>query len=784
MLVSPLTCSACGVELRPNAKFCDECGSPVVAAGAPAEYKQVTVLFADVVHSMDIAAAVDAERLREIMAELVTRAAAVVQRYGGTVDKFTGDGIMAVFGAPVALEDHALRACVAALGVLEEAQRVAVDVDRRDGVSLQVRVGLNSGQVVAGGVGSGAPGYTAIGEQVGMAQRMESVALPDTVMLSESTARLVGDVTVLGEPELVHIKGAEDPVPARRLLSVVGHRRDPAQVYSTLVGREWELATLATMLDRAMGGRGCVVGVTGRAGIGKTRLVREALQLAKGRGVMVMRNFCESHEADVPFHAVAGQLRGAWRIGGLDDETARAVMRAAVADADPQDMLLLDDLLGIADPAVQLPKIDPDARRRRLTALVNDVQLARRRPGIYVIEDAHWMDEASATMLADFLAVIPQSSSLVLMTYRPEYDGALRRVPGAHTIALTPLSDTETSSLTVELLGSDPSVRDITNIVTARAAGNPFYAEEMIRELAERGVLLGRRGAYTCATSVDEVDVPATLQATIAARIDRLSPLAKRTLTAAAVIGSQFSTDLLIDLGIDPQIEELIDVEIVDQVWFTEPLEYAFRHPMTRTVAYESQLKSDRAQLHRQLAAAIQARGPESVEQNAALVAEHLEAAADLRTAYGWHMRAAAWATNRDIAAARLSWERARKIADALPADDPDRVALRIAPRTMLCGVAFRIRMNVAGARFEELREFVFRCRGQGVTGYRDGRAGDGSSAARPDARSFAPGVRGDGAERGDWQSEPHRGVGRPADLRQGGMWRMVRCAALVANWL
>jgi adenylate cyclase len=176
MTATGLVCGSCGAVLRAGDKFCHECAAPVVAAAKPAEYKQVTVLFADVVHSMDIAAAVGAERLREIMADLVNRAAAVVQRYGGTVDKFTGDGIMAVFGAPAALEDHAVRACLAALGVQEEAKRLAVEVQNRDGVDLKLRVGLNSGQVIAGEIGSGAYGYTAVGEQVGMAQRMESVA--------------------------------------------------------------------------------------------------------------------------------------------------------------------------------------------------------------------------------------------------------------------------------------------------------------------------------------------------------------------------------------------------------------------------------------------------------------------------------------------------------------------------------------------------------------------------------------------------------------------------------
>ncbi len=205
-------CRTCGTEPLENARFCHGCGSPVADADTRAEYKQVTVLSADVVHSMDIASVVGAERLREIMAELVNIATAVVKRYGGTVDKFTGDGIMAVFGAPVALEDHALRACLAALGIQEETTRLATEVKDRDRVDLQLRVGLNSGQVIVGEIGSRPFGYTAVGEQVGMAQRMESVAPPGGVMLSASTARLVEHNAVLSEPEIVHIKGSDQPV--------------------------------------------------------------------------------------------------------------------------------------------------------------------------------------------------------------------------------------------------------------------------------------------------------------------------------------------------------------------------------------------------------------------------------------------------------------------------------------------------------------------------------------------------------------------------------------------
>ena len=707
-MTAATACRTCGTEPREGARFCDGCGAPVAerdAHDAHAEYKQVTVLFADVVHSMDIAATVGAERLREIMTNLVDRASAVVQRYGGTVDKFTGDGIMAVFGAPVALEDHALRACLAALGVQEEAKRLAAEVQDRDGIELQLRVGLNSGQVIAGEIGSGSLGYTAIGEQVGMAQRMESVAPPGAVMLSTSTARLVDGAAALAEPEMVRIKGAEEPVAAHRLLGIGERRRGVGRAESNLVGRQWEMAAAGGLLQRAIDGHGAVVGVVGPPGIGKSRLVREVAVMARRRGVDVFTAFCESHTSQVPFHAVARLLRAATGVDGFDAQAARARVHDQIPDADPEDLVLFDDLLSIADPGASVPEIDPDARRRRLTAFVNAALLARKTPAIFVVEDAHWIDAVSESMLAEFLTVIPQTPSLVLVTYRPEYRGALARVGGAQTIALAPLGDPETAALIAELLGPDPSVAGSAHLIAARAAGNPFFAEEIVRELADRGVLRGERGAYLSTAETAEISVPATLQATIAARIDRLDPKAKRTLNAAAVVGSRFGLNLLTVLGAEPIVGDLVAAQLVDQVGFTRQSEYVFHHPLIRTVAYESQLKSDRAELHRRVAAAIESRDPAAAEENAALIAEHLEAAGDGHAAYGWHMRAATWATNRDIAAAQLSWERATRIADAIPSDDPHRAAMRIAPRTMLCGIAWRVHVNVAGDRFDELRE-------------------------------------------------------------------------------
>jgi adenylate cyclase len=692
----------CGTEPLQNARFCHGCGAQVAGADSHAEYKQVTVLFADVVHSMSIAAVVGAERLREIMTELVNRAMAVVQRYGATVDQFTGDGIMAVFGAPVALEDHALRACLAALGIQREVEGLAAEVERRDGVGLALRIGLNSGQVIAGEFGSAAIGYTAIGEQVGMAQRMESAAPPGGVMLSDSTAQLVGRAAVLGEPEMVSIKGADAPVLAHRLIGVATDRDRAGRAQSSLVGRELELHTLTGLLDRSVNGRGCVVGVVGPPGIGKSRLVAEVVKIAEARGVRVFATYCESHATQIPFHAAAGMFRVATRVGGLDDESARARLRQQWPHGDAEDLLLLDDLLGVADPDVRIAGIDPDARRRRLTALLNTGNLARPYPAVYVMEDVHWIDDVSESLMADVLAVLGQTPTLTVITYRPEYQGALSRVHGTQTISLAPLTDSETTELTRELLGADPSVAELAATVVSRVRGNPFFAEEMVRELAARGVLDGERGGYICQMDGGEVTVPGTVQATIGARIDRLDPRAKRTLTAAAVIGLRFGTDLLTELGVEPVVDELVQAELIDQVRFNPTAEYAFHHPLIRAVAYEAQLKSDRSKWHGRLAAVIQSRYP---DENAALIAEHLEAAGDLRAAYEWHMRAGAWSALRDIAAAYVSWRRACEIADSLPSDEPDRTAMRIATRTMMCLSAFRIGMSTSDAGFEELRE-------------------------------------------------------------------------------
>ena len=327
---------------------------------------------------------------------------------------------------------------------------------------------------------------------------------------------------------------------------------------SNLVGRRWEMSAVEGLLDRAVDGHGAVVGVVGSPGIGKSRLVREVSAMAAARGVEVFTAFCESHTSQVPFHAVARLLRAATGVEGLDAQAARDRVRARVPDADPEDLALFDDLLGIADPNAPLPAIDPDARRRRLTALVNAASLARETPAVYVVEDAHWIDEVSESMLADFLTVIPQTPSLVLVTYRPEYRG--RADAGARR--------TDDSPCAARVIRRPQHWFRSCSGRTPRSAGwarRSPRGPPVIRSSPRRScanwpsvVCCAETAAPTFRRSeAAEVSVPATVQATIAARIDRLDPAAKRTLSAAAVIGSRFSLDLLETLGIDPVVEDL-----------------------------------------------------------------------------------------------------------------------------------------------------------------------------------------------------------------------------------
>jgi adenylate cyclase len=706
-----LSCAVCGNDLRANARFCDSCGSPVAAARTAGERKHVTVLFADVVGSMKLAATLDPERLQEIMHELLNRAGAVVQRYHGTVDKFTGDGLMALFGAPVALEDHALRACFAALEIQSVAKGLSADLHRRDGIDMQLRVGLNTGEVITGEIGAGPNPYTAVGHPVGMAQRMEAAAPAGGVLCSLSTARLVEQATRLGPTEAVQIKNDTEPVPARQLYAVEADRVVAVRDYGPMLGREPAMAVLRHTFDAE---RGSVVGVVGAPGLGKSRLIREFGAWAAGNGADVVVARCGAHTADVPFRSLSRMLRAMFGIDRLSGAAARVHISAQLGGVAPDsdDARILFDLLGVADPTTAAAEVSVDARRRRLVDVMIKAIVSRRARTLYVLEDAHWIDPTSDDTLAELAANLQATASMLVITYRPEYNGALKRI-SVSTVALQPLTDGTAVELIDRLIGQHPTVAGLARRIAESAAGNPFFVEEIVRDLVGRNILTGSRGDYRLKNDVHKIAVPATVQSVLAARIDRLPAAAKSILNGAAVIGTSFDIDDLQALLTDAQphhLAELVSAELIDQTEFVPRQRYCFRHPLVRTVAYESQLTAARAEAHKRLAAAIENRNPGAAEDNAALIATHLEKAGEYTAAHSWYMRAAEWLRLRDLSAARSSWEKARRIADRLP-DDLDSVSsMRIAPRTMLVSTASFVGGEAdTDERYREFRELTTR---------------------------------------------------------------------------
>ncbi|MGE2723023.1 ATP-binding protein [Mycolicibacterium celeriflavum] len=683
---------------------------PLSVQGTEGEHKNVTVLFADVVDSMHLAEHLVDERLQEIMHELFNRAGAVVQRYQGTVDKFTGDGLMALFGAPRALEDHALRACISALEIQSAVRELSTEVRERDGVALHLRVGLNSGAVIAGQIGTGPGAYTAIGHTVGVAQRMEAASAPGGVLCSMSTATLVEDSARLGPVHEIPVKGSKAPVPVRELLGVEPSRMVLGRNEADMLGRDGELARLRELFAAR---RGVLVGIVGSPGLGKSRLIREFGTMTADAGARVVAARCEAHTANLAFRAVTRLLRAMFDADRRSDDEARQHILAVCPGLRPDstDAMILFDATGIAN--AEAPDLDMgvDGRRRRLAEVM--WRTVRTHPDryVFVLDDAHWIDEPSDAILADFATRLAETESMFVTAYRPEFHGALH-LRARRRLTLEPLTNSEAQELLRQLLGTDPSVVGVAERIAHAGAGYPFFIEEIVRDLAGRGVLSGSRGNYRLIADIGEISVPATVQAVLAARIDRLSADAKAILYSAAVIGIRFDVDTLRALrpqAVSRGLAELVSAELIDQTEFVPRQRYCFHHPLVRAVAYDSQMSSARCRAHRRLAAAIEARAPRSTDEDAALIATHLEAAGDLAKAYWWYMRAAEWLRTRDLAAARMGWENARRIADRLSGEDHhDVVQMRVAPRTMLMSTLLYVGdASDTDEQFEEFRDLA-----------------------------------------------------------------------------
>jgi class 3 adenylate cyclase/tetratricopeptide (TPR) repeat protein len=664
------------------------------------ERKQVTVLFADVKGSMELAEQLDPEEWHRIMDRFFTILAGGIHRFEGTVVQFTGDGIMALFGAPLAHEDHAQRACWAALHLQEGLRNYADELRRTRGLNFSVRMGLNSGEVVVGKIGDDLRmDYTAQGHTVGLAQRTEQLAEAGRTYLTEQTAALVGGYFRLRDLGAFTLKGVRHPVHIHELEGAGASRTrldvSRARGFFRFVGRADEMAAVEAAMARACDGHGQVVGIMGEPGVGKSRLCHELTEKARARDMRVHTAHCVAHGKMVPFLPVLELMRDFFGLTEQDgDEAAQRkiagtllLLDQALTDALP----LVFDFLGVADPAEPPLRMDPEARQRQLFALVKRVAQARsrREPALLLFEDLHWIDDGSAPFVETLVDAVPGTRTLLVVNFRPEYHAAWMQKSHYLQLPLLPLGPEASSELLRELLGSDPSVAGLGERIRKRTAGNPFFAEEIIQALAEAGSLDGSKGAYRLRAPVETLALPASVQVVLGARIDRLPEREKQVLQTAAVIGKEFGEAVLQRVAGLPEAElaaalrALVQAELVYETALYPEAEYTFKHPLTQEVAYGSQLGERRKRVHAAVARAIEATSAEKLDEQAALLAHHWERAGEALTAASWHARAADWAGARDRETMIRHWARVR----ALLADVPE------SAETLALGVVARTRM-------------------------------------------------------------------------------------------
>src|SRR5881628_2257627 len=732
-----MSCPSCGHENPAGARFCNDCGARLAApattpeprsytprhlvekilaskSALEGERKPVTVLFADVAHSMELAERVDPEEWHRLLDRLFRILADGVHRYEGTINQYTGDGIMALFGAPIAHEDHAQRACAAALELARDLGALAEDVRRESGLDFAVRMGLNSGEVVVGRIGDDLRmDYTAQGHVVGLAARVQQVASPGSVGVTEQTARLasgffdfrdLGDHTFKGASVPVRVFELRGPGPIQSRLE-----RSRARGFSGFVGRERELAHLERARGEALSGRPKVVLVTAEPGAGKSRLCHEFVQRAGGLVLHYARAL--SHGRTLSFHAIAALARSLFGVG---EHASPADVRDAVVQGlggtqsvDQIAAALWLDLLG-ADPGSVPSELEPEARRARLWESLLDLIRARARRELTVIwvDDLHWLDpasEAALEMLTGRLLAADSADcrALLLATTRPEYRPSWPTQ--VERLSLMPLASTDSQALLGDWLGSGPSLAPLRARIEARAGGNPLFIEEIVRSLVERGALHGARGEYGPATPVEEIALPETVQAVLASRIDRLAPRDKDVLQAAAVVGRDVPTELLrvvVDLPAPELAASLGRLATAELLGSAEPAgDLAFRHPLTHEVAYRTQLLDRRRRTHAAVARGLLAMHGSAAPTHAALLAHHFEEASEYLEAARWHERAGRRVARSDPADGVRHCRQVTALLAALP-ESRETMTLALTSRIALLEIG-----RIAGIEEREARD-------------------------------------------------------------------------------
>ena len=730
-----LECGACGHLNGPTSRFCGQCSAALKPAAKAVsdqswqhllrslsakggERKRLTVLFADIRNSTSLMDSLgDPElgmrRLQPVL-DLMNEA---VRRYDGVVNKAQGDGVMALFGAPQPHEDHAVRGCLAALAMQEEVKRL-------DDTDLQIRVGVHTGEVVVQAIEHEIyRTYDAAGANVHVANRLEQLADAGCIFISKDTyaaARQFVEVEPVG---LQTIRGLAAPVEVFKLRGLLhapssGVFRSGRRL-SPLMGRDEQSSALTLELESTLSGDGRVVGVVGEAGIGKSRLCFEFAENCRGKGIRVFEARVLAHGRATPLQPVLELLRDFFGLRGKETAEAsriRVIDRLAVLPVSEQLSLVLLDFLGLADPQRPAPKLDPKARKTQLLDFVQTLVRSGPRDAatVVLIEDLHWIDAASEEFIEALADAVVGSTILLVVNFRPGFVAPLMHRLHYRQINMPPLAPTQAQLILRDHVGNDPSLALLSRNIVERAQGNPFFLEELVNALVERGDFDGEKGAYRLKGGVDTIPLPTTVQAVVAARIDRLDESAKQVLEIASVVGREISVSVLDFVTGLPQVElseavgHLRRAELLYDVRPFEQRLLAFRHPLIQEVAYRSLLHERRRELHSSVAQAIENLFKDRLEERASLLAYHLEQAGETLKAAQQNMRAAVWVGANDPSQALRSW---KKVRDLLSGQPPSTQIDYL--RMMACGqiVNFGWREGIsaedAAVYFEEAKQLA-----------------------------------------------------------------------------
>jgi class 3 adenylate cyclase/tetratricopeptide (TPR) repeat protein len=604
------------------------------------ERKQVTVLFADLKDSTELIKELDPEATQQLLDPVIHRMMDAVHRYEGTVNQVLGDGIMALFGAPVAHEDHALRACYAALA-MQAALRASTDeVRRAHGLEMRLRVGLNSGEVVVRTISNDLHmDYSAVGQTTHLGARMEQLATPGTIRLTTATLRLVEGLVQVNALGPIPVKGLTEPVEVFELTGVTALRRrfqvTAARGLTRFVGRQAELDTLQQALQRAGTGHGQVVAIVGEAGVGKSRLVYEFIRSHHTWGWLVLESASASYGKATPYFPVIDLLKRYAQVEADNDaRTIRAKVTGQVITLDEQLQDVVPALLALLDvlpDASPFRALEPQQRRQRTLDALTRLLLreSQGQPLLLVFEDLHWIDAETQALLDSLVERLPAVPLLLLVNYRPEVQHRWGSKTYYTQVPLDPLSPTSADALLHALLGDDPGVAPLKHLLIARTDGNPFFLEECVRTLVDTQELVGEPGAYRLAHALPNIRVPTTVQAVLAARIDRLSPEEKRLLQTAAVIGSEVPFTLLhriAGLTEDALYRGLAHLQTTELLYethlFPEQV-YTFKHALTHEVAYGSLLLERRRMLHGRITEVLEVLAGDRLEEQVERLAHH-----------------------------------------------------------------------------------------------------------------------------------------------------------------